>query len=91
MKKSELRQMIREEYRRSLTEAPSKRAQAIQKNRKEMVKNLNAFEKSAQKLDSQLNLDDKQLVRKFEMIEKRMQDMFQYLDDLEDLTQKLED
>ena len=92
MKKSELLQMIREEYGRALiTEAPSKRAQAIKVASDAMYKHLKEFEKAAKKVDMKLYHSDGQLVKKFELIEKRMRDIYQYLEDADFLIPKVED
>ena len=58
MKKSELLQMIREEYGRALiTEAPSKRAQAIKVASDAMYKHLKEFEKAAKKVLEKLKAE----------------------------------
>lgn len=85
MKRSELRQMIQEEYKAALNEAADPRWAAMEAARKEMVKSLNAFNKAALKVDKQLKPDDKKLIMKFEQIDKRMNDIFEYLGDAYDL------
>jgi len=92
MKKSELRQMIREEYHRAtVNEAVAKRAKQMLALRKEMVKHLNAFDRAHSKLDGYIELRDEKVIRKLEMIEKRVNDIFEYLGDVEDLLQQIEE